>query len=701
MGITGVRRVFLQITVISLSRHLVLAVTTVLCVFSADSALARKQPKKLLETSQVVQDLYYGDVLFYFYQDDHLQTLTRVDAALEQNRVQHHVVEARLLKGAMYLSMGQHVEAGNIFKELLNENVPDDVRNRIWFYLAKVWYQRGYYEDAEHALTSIAGTLQGGLESERQLLHAEVLMGQGRYTDAITLLSAVPKTDRYVPYVRFNLGVSLVREQRTAEAMQVLDEVGLMAAPTEELQALRDKANLALGFALLKDNMPAEAAQKLQRVRLQGPMSNKALLGAGWADAATEHYKAALVPWQELRGRDLLDPAVQESHLAVPFAYARLSATRQAAEQYENAIALFGTETARIDESIASIRAGRLLDAILENDVGAGVGWYWQLQRLPDAPETRYLYHLLATHEFQEGLKNYRDIKLMQRNLASWSLAADAFQNMIDTRRQAFAQRVPVMDALLAKIDIDGMEARKVELGSRLSAIERDGDVTGLATAHEREQWQKVLQLEQALQSADPTDPATDEMRAKLRLVRGTLYWNMNASYKARLWHAHKEQRELEVAVKEARRRWTLIDRARIDSPKRTEEFAQRVTGLSPRIDTLMTRLVAAGKTQNDFLADIAVRELESQKERLSAYGLQAQFALAAIYDRASGTGKAPPIAPSTEVPVSDTPGTLPQTPPAVTPPHIESTNPEPKPDANVPVPTASISSPSANGGQP
>jgi len=676
--------------VISFRRHLLLAVTA-LCVFGADSALARKKPPKLLATSHVVQDLYYGDVLFYFYQDDYFQALTRVDAALEQGRVEHHLIESRLLKGGLYLSLGQHVEAGRIFKELLNENVPDDVRNRAWFYLAKVWYQRGYYTDAEQALTSIAGTLTGGLESERQLLHAEVLMGQGRYSDAIAILSAVPKSDRYAPYMHFNLGVALVRENRTDEAMQMLDEVGQMLAPTEELRSLRDKANLALGFALLKDNRPADAALKLQRVRLQGPLSNKALLGAGWADAAQKNYKAALAPWQELRGRNLLDAAVQESYLAVPFAYAQLAATRQAAEQYENAIALFTTETARIDESIATIRAGHLLSTILENDGGERIGWYWQLQQLPDAPETRYLFHLLATHEFQEGLKNYRDLKLMQRNLASWSLAAEAFQDMVDTRRHAYAQRLPVMDAMLGKVDLDGMEARKVEIGSRLSVIERDSDVTGLATAHESEQWKKVQELEQALQSADASDPATEEMRAKLKLIRGVLYWNMNASYKARLWHARKEQRELEVAVKEARRRWTLIDRARVDSPKHTEEFAERVADLSPRIATMMARLVEAGEQQNLYLANVAIRELETQKERLSAYGLQAQFALAAIYDRATSGNSAPTAttpSDSAAPPTSEVPESTPN-----------NSDSESTPTAPTdPVPTASLARPVTRG---
>ena len=106
------------------------------------------EPRSLVGTPQVVRDLHWGDVLFYFYQDDHLQALTRLGAAQDFNRVSHHGVEAELLKGGLYLSLGQHEEAGRIFKALLNDNVPLDVRNRAWFYLAKVWYQRDYRRGA-------------------------------------------------------------------------------------------------------------------------------------------------------------------------------------------------------------------------------------------------------------------------------------------------------------------------------------------------------------------------------------------------------------------------------------------------------------------------------------------------------------------------------------------------------------------------
>jgi hypothetical protein len=603
-----------------------------------------ESPRPLVGTPQVVRDPHWGDVLFYFYQDDWLQALTRLGASEDFNRIPNHGTEAELLKGGLYLSLGQHEEAGRIFKALLNDNVPLDVRNRAWFYLAKVWYQRNYLDDAATALSSIRGALPGDLEPERHLLEAQVLMYLNRFDDAIRALERWQPVgdhgDIWSSYARFNIGVAMVRQGKVEEAAELLNEVGQIAAPNEEAAALRDKANLALGFAWLKANRPDDAKKVLQRVRLEGPLSNKALLAVGWADSAEKRYTKALAPWLELRDRNMLDSAVQESYLAIPYAYAQLAANGQAAEQYVTAVEAFSAESQRIDQSIEAIRNGGLLEAIVTNDKADQVGWYWQLQNLPDAPETRYLYHLLATHEFQEGLKNYRDLRLMQRNLAAWSLSVQAFNDMVDTRRRAFDQRQPGLRSTLGTVDLDAMEAHKNELESRLSLAERDNDVAALATSREQEQWAKVEQIEKLLANADQNDPMVQEQREKVRLIRGTLMWNFNASYKARLWRARKEVRELDVAYKEARRRWVLVGRAQDDYPARTEEFARRVATLQPRIDGLSARLEATGQAQNRYLASIAIKELESQKQRLAAYSLQARFALASIYDKAATSGK-------------------------------------------------------------
>src|SRR5580698_1518483 len=359
---------------------------------------------------QDVKDLHYGDVLFYFFQDDYFDSITRLLAARQLDRIPHTQGEAELLLGGLYLSLGEHVEAGRIFEALLNKNTSPAVRNKAWFYLGKVWYQRGYLEESERALKQVSDKGDPRISAERYMLLAQLMMQQGRYDDAIAALSNWHGAPDWTAYAQFNLGIALVRSGRLPEAIGYLDRVGQINARGEELLALKDKANLALGFALLQAQRAAEARPILERVRLEGPYSSKALLGVGWADAGVGEFKRALVPWLTLRKRSLLDSAVQESFLTVPYAYNQLSATGQAADYYTSAITSFDDEMKHIDDSIEQIRDGHLLDRLLNDDKKDTLTWYWQLTTLPNAPESRYLYALLASNEFQEGLKNYREL---------------------------------------------------------------------------------------------------------------------------------------------------------------------------------------------------------------------------------------------------------------------------------------------------
>jgi lipopolysaccharide biosynthesis regulator YciM len=297
---------------------------------AAPAAARRHDPEKLPETR--IHDLHYGDVLFYYYQnqpDTDFEALTRLLAYEHWQRMPHHADEAALLKGGLYLELGMHNEAGRLFAQLLTNDVPTGVRNRAWFYLAQVWYERGYLDRAEDALQRINGRMSPDLEARRELLHGNVLIHQGRLDEAIRLLSAWRGTDAWAAYARFNLGVALARDKRLNEAAPYLTVVGTMPAGSEEQLALRDRANLALGFAYLQADNPAAARPALERVRLNGPYSNKALLGTGWTDAALGDYQRALNPWMELHNRDVLDAAVQESYLAVPYAFSKLNANAQ------------------------------------------------------------------------------------------------------------------------------------------------------------------------------------------------------------------------------------------------------------------------------------------------------------------------------------------------------------------------------------
>jgi lipopolysaccharide biosynthesis regulator YciM len=607
-----------------------------------------------------VQDLHYGDVLFHFYQQDHFGSLVRLAAYRDQGRLDAHARDAELLRGGLYLSLGQHREARELFERLLaDDSTPPEVRDRAWFYLGKVLYASGLFEESDRALRRVGATLSADMDAERHLLIAQGLLYRERYDQAIAELSGWQGPRDWLAYGQFNLGVALVRAGETARGFALLEAVGQLETGWPELLALRDKANLAIGYAKLQAGEPAAARLALERVRLASPETSKALLGAGWADAAAKQYEAALTPWLALQGRNLLDAAVQESYLAVPYAYAELGAMAQAVEYYERAIAAYDAERTRIGESIGAIRAGRLLQAALVAGDDGREGWFAQLAKLPDSPESRYLYHLLASNEFQEGLKNYRALDAMAKNLSGWQESVAAFHDMVETRRQAFGLKLPAADARLATVDLATLEARRDALRDQFEDAVASRDVAALATAKEREQLAMLdgIDAELARSPADtshdlsraiwdggrwrsPADPLRDA-REKARLARGVLMWNLDDAWKVRSWQASRSLRDLDAAIYDARTRESAAARAREGALERNAALGRRVEGVSPRIAELSVRVGHARDAQARQLSDIAVRELEEQRRRLDEYSIQARYALATIYDRAAA-GSAP-----------------------------------------------------------
>ncbi len=590
----------------------------------------------------VVEDPHYGEVLFHFYKEDYFPAIVRLLAAQQQGLLSEHEEQAELLLGGLYLSYGHHLEAAAIFERLLADNVDLETRDRTWFFLAKIWLQRGYLDKSQEALSYLSEDLPDNLQREAQMLQSQIYINSGQYGRAIALLEDWKGRTEWASYAKFNLGVAMVRYGNVAGAKEILGELGELNPSSEELASLRDKANIALGYALLQDGQPLAAKEPLQRVRLEGPFSNKALLGVGWADAETENYRRALVPWMELRSRDLLDSAVQESMLAIPYALGKLDSISQAADHYLNAIEAFYEEANRIDRTIGFIQSGDIFDQFLADDPLDSTGWFWRLEQLPEGPEARYLYHLLATHEFQEGLKNYRDLHYLNNNLEQWQGSVDVFANMLETRKQAYDERLPRVEDALARADIDDMVQRKFEFDAQLDEIEQGHDWLALANEREFEMWGEIADFE-SMTALTADIPEADEVRDKVLLLKGVLQWQLERDFQDRLWRARRDVRKTGEALVEAQRSRRQIDDSMRNEPLRFEKFNNRVYGLSPKIDGMQLRVAEAMGEQRSFLESIAVGELRAQKQRLDVYTVQARFALAAIYDIASaaeGTGE-------------------------------------------------------------
>jgi hypothetical protein len=588
----------------------------------------------------VVRNPFYGEVLYYFYQQKYFSALSNLMTDQHFVRLGEDAEEAELLSGGLLLSYGQHVEASEIFEAVIDRGAPPAVRDRAWFYLAKIRYQRGYLAESEQALARIGAKLPGDLEDERQILYATLLMNRQQYKQAADVLSALHSKSDWALYGRYNLGVALIKAGETEKGVALLEQVGRAPVQTEELKSLRDKANLALGFTYLQGGWSDLARTYLERVRLDGLMSNKALLGMGWAYSARDQQENALVYWKELQNRDPLDGAVQESLLAVPYALGKLGAYRQSLAKYEEAITIYKREMARLDSSIAAIRAGKLTTLLLQGDPLEEMGWFWQLEKLPDVPESHYLAQLMAGHDFQEALKNYRDLRFMQARLDLWSSDIDTYSEMLATRRAAFAKRLPTVLNSKRVLDLLKLSVARDRYAAALANIERDGNAGALATEKEQAQLDRLERIRKTLARQVGN---SGENQERYRMLQGLLTWDIATDYPSRLWQAKQSLIELDKALDDARSWREALDRSRQTEPVAFDAFDVRIRALTPRIAQLRARTQELARAQEAHLGELAITVLRQQQERLATYLTQSNFAVAQIYDQSSSPRQVAP----------------------------------------------------------
>ncbi len=605
--------------------------------FAAEPAAA---PKHEPGAPQVIKAPHYGDVLFHFYQDRTFAAITGLMVSQHFERIAPHDEEAEVLRGGLLLAYGLHDEAAAVFTALIERNAAPAVRDRAWYFLAKLRWQRGLLAGAEQNLSRIEKPLGGTLEEDHQLLRAQLLMARQDFAGAAQVLDALKGSPTAGLYAKFNLGVALIKAGDTDKGQALLDEVGQTPAPNEELRSLRDRANVALGFATLAAKKPIEARAALQRVRLTGPQSNKALLGFGWAASEQNDPKLALVPWTELAARPHGDASVLEARIAVPYAFAELGAYGQALQGYQDAVEGFEKEARALRESIDAVRAGKLVQGLVSTNPSEGLAAFRGIDKLPEMPHASHLAPLLASDEFQEAFKNLRDLQFLEGNLQRWLDNLSAYSDMLENRQRAFAEKLPAAEAGRGAAKIAELRARRDALAAELERVQAESDAAALATPRERQLLERVARGRKALGDATEQGGIVEKADAaeateRLRRAAGALTWQLAQEFNARSWEAKKAMRSATIGIAQATDRDAALTQAQQDEPLRHQRFAERIRALGERLLGMRPDVATTARAVQIQLQDIAVAELERQQERLAVYAAQARLAIAQIHDRA------------------------------------------------------------------
>jgi hypothetical protein len=360
------------------------------------------------------------------------------------------------------------------------------------------------------------------------------------------------------------------------------------------------------------------------------------LLGSGWADALQGRFERALVPWSTAVTREVTDASVQEAMLAVPYAYGKLNVTGKAALTYGSALEKFGAEVDKLGASIESIREGHFLQALVREEVKQDADWVVKLRGLPHTPETYYLLGLMASHDFQESLKNYLDLEQLRTKLNSWEGDLDAFEEIIAQRRAYYEPLLPVIDREFRRLDSQmrlRLEQRD-RIEQRLKAMLVVPRPDYLATAGERITSEQIALLERKLTAGGAAVPG--DVEARIARLRGVLHWNIYTEYDRRFTEAHKHLRDLNGEVERLKREYAAFVRTRQAATQSCEGYDDVILRQRSLIRAAREKVGELMARQGHMLETMAVNELTARRERLAEFQIKARFGMADSYDRAT-----------------------------------------------------------------
>jgi hypothetical protein len=388
---------------------------------------------------------------------------------------------------------------------------------------------------------------------------------------------------------------------------------------------------------LLEEGEFVRAKSSLERVRLQGPLSNQALLGSGWADMSSNDFERALVPWGILAQREPTDPAVQEAMLALPYAYGQLNVHGRAALLYGSALESFSGEIDKLDASIRTIKEGNFLEALVREEIHQDKDWVIRLRSLPETPETFYLVELLASHDFQTALQNYLDLEDLRKKLESWQGSFDAFEDVIAARRDYYQPVLPGVDQ-----EFRGLDSRirlRLEQYELLTQRLQDLLVVPrpefLASTEERTMSERLETFDGALTDVSEDTPE-DVLRQRIKRLQGVLTWILRTEYDQRLTRFDEHLRALQASVDLLNEQYESFVRVRQAATHSYVGYEAPIGRLRTRVREGLARVEMLMARQGHMLESVAVHELEVRRTRLEGYQDQARYALANSYDRAT-----------------------------------------------------------------
>jgi hypothetical protein len=595
--------------------------------------------------SQALKDSYFGEALYYALQGRWFDAVARLDAELaqhhgldepERDTLYYHINHAEFAVGDFELAYRMHHRAGRAITRVIEGNVAEPVRNEAIFRLARIYFQKDQPVNALYAVERIKGVVPVVIRDDLNFLRAQILMANKRYGEASRILKELLAAKSLEGFSTYNLGIALLKEGNEQEGRHYLDRTGRIAGADPATAAIRDKSKSPARLQIAERAKLHQRQTDTRSGSAFRPIFQQILVGRGLGGSLRGTFRkgSGTLEYSGDAGGDRRGGA--GSHVGRTLRLWQAERAQQGCiDVWQRAYDIryrdrkAGRFNPKHSRRVLSARLGTQ-----RTETGCRLGY--QVAHTSANTETYYLIELMASHDFQESLKNYLDLEELRKKLRTWEGDLHAFEELIAHRRDYYQPLLPVIDQQFRRLDSQMrllLEQRN-RIEQRLQAMLVAPRPDYLATASERIFSERLAHLERKLTLEGAPPPKGID--ARIRRLRGVLEWNIHTEYDRRLTEAHTNLHELNHLVDLLKRQYTAFVRARQAARQSYEgydegirEQRRMIRQAGEKVGELMTR-------QGNMLEVMAVNELGRRRERLVEFQIKARFALADSYDRAA-----------------------------------------------------------------
>ena len=590
--------------------------------------------------------LAFNESTFSFYSNRQFEAMSQLLANQKLGLFNEDTEYAELMLGELYVNFGLGEQAEIIFNRLLKKDILAQLRAETWLHKAALNYRRGQMDEAAEVLSSSrTDGLAADKDARRHLMLANIRIGQEEFGEALSSLHSIPAGTREGAYATYNMGVAMIRANHINDGVRMLGGVLNLPPGDEEINALKDRAALAIGLTELKQKQFDQARAALVRVRADGPFSNEALLALGLSNFERKEYRRALPLWLELVRRNPSHQSVQEALLLAPRAYEELGALPQALAGYRFATETLRDELRQVELAIRNVDEQRWLDRLKNHDKISSMNldpMASSANYSADAgPEMPYLYRLFASHDFSEQFRQYMELDRIRTLLLDWQQSVPAMEQTWSNQLAQLQGVLPDARAKLLAIKRQQQEAGalaadiSVNMPQRLD-MKRPQD---LADFDQLLAWELVTALEGELKGL----PASSPQRERLRRVRGVLLYSIAS---AAPQNREQQQRDVTLANEDIDIAGVRIEAAeqlvrdaslhiRSDLGKRLNARRQDIDKMIAETEKLMSQLGQLLK--NDALQVLARNRIQLGEQLAEAHLAMARVQDTSFSDRLQG----------------------------------------------------------------